>query len=129
MPLHSSISTAVLVIGTALACSDSTACLNNPNQPTYAHTITFSVLDSITGRPIADSATGRFAWTESSDSLRHDPFYPDSLLVSGGGAGTYAVAIVRPGYGQWLRSGIVVARTSCGGFVPIELSARLQPAP
>jgi len=127
--IRSSSLIALLAAATTLACNEPMSCPTNPNLPTYPHTITISVLDSITGRPIADSAIGRFAWSESSDSLRHDPFFPDSLLITSGGAGTYAVAIVRPGYEQWLRSGIIVPATACGGYNMVAIGARLQPAP
>jgi len=78
---------------------------------------------------LVDSASGRVASATKSDSLWHDHFVPDSILYSPLGPDTYAVAIARPGYQQWLRSGIVVAADgSCLGFAPVNVTPRLQPS-
>jgi len=114
----------------AIACSDpGMTC--NPNLPVNQPTIVIAVVDSASGQPIADSATGSFASTGVSDSLWHDPYHPDSLLESNlVPADTYAAAIVRPGYRQWLKSGIVVtAGGTCSAVSPVNITARLQPSP
>ena len=124
-----------LIAASVLGCSNSSAgCTPTgalvPN-PGPGPTIVIVVMDSVSGRLIADSATGRIAAVTYSDSLTHNASDPNSALESGVlGADTYAVAIVRPGYQQWLRSGIVVATSgACGAATPVQLTARLQPAP
>ena len=88
-----------------------------------------SVVDSATGRPIADSATGLLASATFSDSLWHDHYVPDSVLYSAAGPDVYAAAVERPGYQQWLRSGITVSTGSCGRPIPAHITALMQPAP
>ena len=51
-------------------------------------------------------------------------------LVGGSQLGTYQVIVDRPGYREWIRNGVVVShQNQCGGAEPVDLVARLQPAP
>jgi len=85
------------------------------------------VSDSITGRPLADSATGTVHVLGASDSLHHwTP--PDSVLYGDLGAGTYTVMVQRPGFLPWYKYNVAVAAGNCGAPITTDLTARLQPA-
>jgi hypothetical protein len=113
----------------ALACSSPTAtCIPTPGA--YMPGILVGVSDSVTGRPLADTATGTVQCSAVSDSLRHGVFPPlDSILVGNVGPGIYAVTVVHPGYLTWVRARVRVAADACGAAVSTDLTARLQPAP
>ncbi|MGH7632580.1 MAG: hypothetical protein ACRENC_02535 [Gemmatimonadaceae bacterium] len=84
------------------------------------------VRDSVTGQAAADGATGTLEATGVDDTLR----VIDSLTMTGGDqTGTYAVTIDRPGYFTWMQSDVRVADVGpCGNVIPVNLSAKLQPA-
>jgi hypothetical protein len=116
----------------ALACSSpsspTAACVPTPGA--YAPGVVVGIADSVTGRPLADTATGTVQSTAVSDSLRHGVFPPlDSILVGNVGPGTYTVTVVRAGYVSWVRAHVVVAADACGAGVTENLTARLRPAP
>jgi hypothetical protein len=112
----------------ALACSSPTAtCIPTPGA--YMPGILVGVSDSVTGRPLADTATGTVQSTAISDSLRHGWSPQDSILVGNVGPGIYAVTVVHPGYLTWVRARVRVAADACGAAVSTDLTARLQPAP
>ncbi|MDB4911181.1 MAG: hypothetical protein JWO39_2004 [Gemmatimonadetes bacterium] len=88
--------------------------------------VVIAVRDSTTGQPAADGALGTLVGAGVNDTL----FQSDSLTLSGGNQiGTYTVTIDRPGYLTWIMSNVrVTERGPCGNVIPVELSARLQPA-
>jgi hypothetical protein len=89
--------------------------------------ISVTVRDSVSGRALADGATGTLRNGEATGAL----FHRDSLRLTGGGTvGTYDVTIERAGYRTWTRTGVQVNQSlACGGPVTVELTAPLQPAP
>ena len=60
------------------------------------------------------------------DTLEH----VDSLRIRGGDqTGTFTVTIDRPGYLTWSASNVhVTEQGPCGNVIPVDLSAKLQPA-
>lgn len=88
--------------------------------------VAISVRDSTSGLPAADGATGTLVGAGVDDTLEHQ----DSLtLVGGDQTGTYTVTIDKPGYRTWSVSNVhAFERGSCGNVIPVDLSARLQPA-
>jgi hypothetical protein len=85
-----------------------------------------AVRDSITGQAAADSAIGTLVGAGVDDTLRHF----DALTLFGGDQlGTYTVTIDRPGYLTWSATDVHVTKVSeCGNVIPVQLSAKLQPA-
>jgi hypothetical protein len=88
--------------------------------------IVVSVRDSTTGAPAATDAFGTIKSAGVVDTLQHS----DSLKMFGGTElGTCDVDIERAGYLPWTASSVHVTETGmCGNVVPVQLSARLQPA-
>ena len=122
---------ALVASAASIACSDTTShcpLANNPNVPRPPGTIWVAVVDSITSRPIADSASGFVRSSTFSDSLKHLSFLPDSVLFGDGGVGAYAVTVARPGYQSWFQIADVTLG-SCGELQITNLSARLQRLP
>jgi hypothetical protein len=115
----------LLSVTTALGCrSDFIAYCTAP--PPIA--VIVAVIDSVSGLSIADSARGVAKLDTAIYSLRLQT--PPPRLVGGTELGTYQVVIDRPGYREWLRSGIVVSRRGgCGNPISAEVVARLQPSP
>jgi hypothetical protein len=91
--------------------------------------IEVAVTDSASGLARADSAVGSLQSGTYADSLHHS--LGSSLLLSGGSElGTYEVSVSRPGYSAWNRIGVAVTQVGpCGNVEPVQLDARLQPAP
>ena len=85
-----------------------------------------TVRDSISGQAAADGAIGTLVGGGVDDTLEH----LDSLKIRGGDQiGTFAVTIDRPGYLTWSASSVHVTEVGpCGNVIPVDLSARLQPA-
>lgn len=84
------------------------------------------VTDSVTGREIADSARGVVVSGAYSDSLR---LFSDGLLDGGDRTGVYDVMIVRAGYADWTKPGIVATQvTQCSQVMPVHVNARMVPA-
>ncbi len=118
----------LLAAAGALACSSPTAnCIPTPGA--YQPGIIVGVADSVTGRPLADTATGTVQSTAVSDSLRHGFAPQDSILVGNVGPGRYTVTVMHTGYVTWMRSSVMVAANACGGAISTDLTARLRPAP
>jgi hypothetical protein len=89
--------------------------------------ITVDVSDAISGRAIADSATGTAHLGATTITLDH---YNTLTLLGGTQLGTYDVMVERPGYRAWTRLGVSVAQTGpCGNVEPVNLSAHMQPVP
>lgn len=90
--------------------------------------VVVTVLDSVSGVSLADSAYGVVRDGDYVDSLRRSS--PPPTLQGGARLGTYQVVVDRPRYREWTRSDVVVSRQgSCGNPVPVSLTARLQTAP
>jgi hypothetical protein len=85
-----------------------------------------TVRDSISGQGAADGAIGTLVGGSVDDTL----FQVDSLTLEGGDAtGTFSVHIDHPGYLTWSASDVhVTQRGPCGNVIPVQLSAKLQPA-
>lgn len=115
----------------ALACL---AGCNGPATPVIAYctstrpvAVVVTVLDSVSGASLADSAYGVVRDGDYVDSLRLSP--PPPTLRGGARLGTYQVIVDRSGYREWTRSDVGVAQQgSCGNPVPVSLTALLQAA-
>lgn len=88
--------------------------------------VVVTVRDSVSGQAAADNSIGTLVGTGVDDTLLHR----DSLTLSGGTQlGTFTVTIDRPGYLTWIANNVMVTETgSCGSVLPVQLTARLQPA-
>jgi len=117
----------------ALACSSSDRCIPLPLSPggppvVYEPPVIVGVSDSVSGKPIADSASGTLYTSSASDSLRH--WYPqDSVLAGDLGPGWFTVTVHHPGYLTWVRNNVIVKTNVCGAAVTVYLTARLQRGP
>jgi len=130
MLLHCSRSLVVLAV-LAAGCSDSTQpCIALPATPPIAFqpAVVVGISDSITGKPVADSASGTVRSIVASDSLHHGYGQMDSIVYGMVSPGTYTVMVQRPGYIPWYRYNVVVAAGNCGMAVPANLTARLKPS-
>ena len=137
MPVHPSLSRptlarlATLVSLVALGCIAS-SCGSDGRPPVgfcaapASLSVIISVRDSISGQAAADGSTGTLVGASAEDTLRQ----ADSLrLVGGDQTGTFTVHIDRPGYLTWTASDVHVTEVGpCGNVIPVELSAKLQPA-
>lgn len=91
--------------------------------------IAVAVTDSVTGRYLADSASG-FVQAGSYAAPLQLSSGIDSLLYGGDRIGTYSVSLTRPGYAPWTRNGVQVAmRGPCGNVLPVHLDALLVATP
>jgi hypothetical protein len=122
----------VMTVGVAFAA----ACGNNgatgvttPGPIEYCTAVApialwITVRDSVTGRALADSASGTFQVDTTTGPLVR----ADSLdLIGGNKVGTYSVTVQRAGYKTWTMSGISATQTSaCGGVEPVKLTAAQQ---
>lgn len=121
-----SISGAIFIIAVA-ACQSSTGARVGYCTATRSIAIDLDVLDSATGVGIADSATGTVSTTNYQDSLRH---VSDTEMRGGDRLGTYTVAVQRPGFVDWSKTGVAVSRSGlCGNVIPVKLSALLARKP
>ena len=91
-----------------------------------------AVQDSSTGSPAASGAqliAQDGAWA---DTVGFPPNRPDldaqELVSAGERPGTYTVTVRKGGFRDWQRTGVVVTADECHVH-PVELTARLQPAP
>ena len=85
-----------------------------------------SVRDSVSGAAAADGALGTLVGSGVDDTLIH----ADAITLEGGDQlGTFTVTIDRPGYLTWTAPDVHVTQKGiCGNVIPVELSAKLQPA-
>jgi len=88
--------------------------------------VVVTVRDSISGKAAADNAIGTLEGAGVVDTL----FHVDSLTLEGGTQlGTFTVRIDKPGYLTWIASDVMVTQKGpCGNVLPVQLTARLQPA-
>lgn len=110
-----------LLVGACNSQRLTAACTGIPSRA-----IVVAVRDSLSGAAAADNSLGTITMGGVVDTLVQS----DSLLLFGGTRlGTYDVKIERPGYLDWTLAGVHVTQLgSCGNVVPVQLSARLQPA-
>jgi hypothetical protein len=118
----------VLVIaGCDLLDSSETICTSN-----FVFGLVVAVQDSSTGAPAASGAqliVQEGAWADTVGFPTNRPDLDAQPLVSAGERpGTYAVAVRKAGFRDWERAGVVVTADECHVH-PVELTARLQPAP
>ena len=85
-----------------------------------------TVRDSVSGKAAADNSIGTLVGAGVDDTL----FHVDSLTLEGGTQlGTFTVTIDRPGYLTWIAANVMVTQKGpCGNVLPVQLTARLQPA-
>jgi hypothetical protein len=88
--------------------------------------VVVTVRDSVTGKAAADNAIGTLVGAGVNDTL----FHVDSLTLEGGTLlGTFTVRIDKPGYLTWIANDVMVTQKGpCGNVLPVQLTARLQPA-
>ena len=89
--------------------------------------VVVTVRDSTSGAAAADGAIGTLVGAGVDDTL----IQTDSLTLRGGNQlGTFTVTIDRPGYLTWTAANVsVTMKGVCGNVLPVQLSAKLQPAP
>ena len=89
--------------------------------------VVITVRDSISGDAAADGALGILTGAGVDDTLINS----DALTLLGGDkTGTYTVTIDKPGYLRWSASSVHVTEVGeCGNVIPVDLTAKLQPAP
>lgn len=104
---------------------------NEPNQVVCTmearSSFAITVVDSVSGQNLAPGATVRVTAGAFSDTLTTPG--PGATAYSGGvyeRPGTYTVAVTRPGYLPWQRSGVAVGRDECH-VIPYQTTVRLRP--
>lgn len=90
----------------------------------YRYGLTVVVLDSVTGASATDSAV-----VTAQDGMYIDTLALsfDSLAFVGAGerSGRYAITVVKPGYRDWVRTGVRVGEDGCH-VRGVSVEARLQ---
>jgi hypothetical protein len=116
-----------IVVAAACGREASTAGPNGACSAVAPIAIALTVRDSVSGRALADSATGTAQLGTVIDTLMH----ADSLMLWGGRQpGIYDVAVQRPRYRTWTRHGVDASQTgTCGNPVTVKLTAALQLLP
>lgn len=90
------------------------------------------VRSATSGAALASGSTGVVQDGTYADSLRPFASHGDTLVSLGAAPnrpGTYDVTVEHPGYVAWHEADVEVAANACGVGQPVELVARLQPAP
>lgn len=115
------------VAGCDLLDSSATICTAN-----FVFGLVVAVQDSSTGAPAASGAQLIAQDGTWADTVGFPPSRPDldaqPLVSAGERAGSYAVTVRKAGFQDWQRTGVVVTADECHVH-PVELTARLQPAP
>lgn len=91
--------------------------------------VVVAITDSVSGAPAASGAT--LTANYGTASLTGDPTIDGLHVQVGSHAGTYDLRITKPGYADWVKSGVVVTADpgTCGTFDRVTLNARLVPKP
>jgi hypothetical protein len=130
---HTRSHAALLITAAVLAAGCSSSESNTPTafcSAIYTPAVRVVTVDSVTGAPLAGSATGTLQMAGVNDTLYHGSSAADSVLFGGTEPGTYQVIVSRTNYQPWVRSGIVVTPTGvCNEVNTVDMRARLQPAP
>jgi hypothetical protein len=122
---------ATIAIAAACGKNDGSQLLGTPDgacSATESYAVRIAVRDSISGRALADSASGHFTVDATTDTL----FHWDSLTLAGGlMVGSYDVTVQRPGYKTWTKLGISATKTTppCGSVESVNVTAALQKLP
>lgn len=93
--------------------------------------IIVTIIDSATGEPRAESASGVARDGTFTDSLRPHAFNGTAMTsrqAAGERPGNYTVTIVAPGYRDWQAAGLRVSRGDCH-VQTNSVEARLQSVP
>jgi len=124
----------LLAVAGAIVLLAGAACSNSSTSPRgfclapASVAIELGVRDSVSGAPLADSASGMVVTVSYEDSLHHTG--GDSVLFGGNQTGVYTVTVHHPSYADWVKSGVVVYRTGpCGNVIPVQLDALLVRSP
>ena len=111
------------------ACKSTTTPFGGECMAPRSIAIALTIVDSVTGAGIADSATGSVTASAYQDSLHHILGF-DSLAWAGERLGTYSVTVHRPRYADWTRASVVVSTQGfCGNVIPVPLTARMVMSP
>lgn len=115
------------VAGCDLLDSSETTCTAN-----FVFGLVVAVQDSSTGAPAASGAQLIAQDGTWADTVGFPPSRPDldaqQLVSAGERAGSYTVTVRKAGFQDWQRTGVIVTADECHVH-PVELTARLQPAP
>lgn len=120
----------VRVAGTALVAASSLGACGYPTVCTLElrTAIALTVVDAITGAPAAGGATVVVRSAGFRDSVVLSPTAAGySVGEDRAGAGTYEFVVRKPGYQEWIRSGVRVRADQCHVTEPAQLTAALQP--
>lgn len=118
------------VLGTALLVLAAAGCdffsSSSPSSCTQSIQpgIVVTVVDSVTGAFIADSASGNIYSPAFADTLSVG--YPGQTLEGAWErTGNFRVTVSRPGYNDWIQAGIVVTKDVCHVQTQ-RITARMQ---
>lgn len=91
--------------------------------------VVVAITDSVSGAPAASGAT--LTANFGTATLMGDSTTDGLHIRVGSHAGTYDLRITKPGYVDWVKSGVVVTAQpgSCGTFNRVTLNAALVPTP
>lgn len=124
-----------LVILTALLATAGCDLLDSPGvicTANFVFGLEVAVEDSSTDAPAASGAqliAQDGVWTDTVGFPSGRPDLDALPLVSAGERpGTYTVTVRKAGFRDWQRTGVLVTADECHVH-PVELTARLQPAP
>ena len=94
--------------------------------------IQIDVRDAVTRNPAAEGSIATAREGSFIDTLRTQPVVPPQGSLSVYGVyerpGVYSVTVTKPGYRDWLRSGVVVNKDECH-VITVQLEALLEAIP
>ena len=103
------------------ACTYSPVCSSN-----IVPGLVVTVVDSVTGAFVADSASGTVITTAKDWGDTLSVGYPGHTLEGAWErAGTFDITVSRPGYNDWIASSVVVTKVGCH-VRSVQLLARMQ---
>lgn len=108
------------VVNLSACRADPTVCVG-VGSPTAIVT----VVDSVSGAPLARAAAVVLRSPQRVDSLPRDVLNDSTLAVGSGWPGTYVVEVRVLGYALWMRADVQIP-DRCGTLEPARLLARMQ---